>query len=122
MSNLPNFPIDVKIAGCAIAVAKMVNRFLGQGATDQRLYDAAKANVVNGLIDIKFFQVLNGGSISPSSTPEQAKQGKFMQIFMLLFISIASLNLPTAIALYWTITNFVTAVQNVVVNKKEAKK
>lgn len=65
---------------------------------------------------------LKNSQISPSSTPEQAKQGKFMQIFMLLFISIASLNLPTAIALYWTITNFVTAVQNVVVNKKEAKK
>lgn len=65
---------------------------------------------------------LKNSPLTPSTSPEQAKQGKYMQIFMLVFISIASFSLPTAIALYWTITNVVTAVQNVLVNKKEVVK
>ena len=53
--------------------------------------------------------------------PEQAKQSKYMLIFMIGFISIASLNLPTAIALYWIVTNAFGAIQNIIVKRNDEK-
>lgn len=49
--------------------------------------------------------------------PEQEKQMKMMTIFMLVFISIASFSLPTAIALYWVVTNGFNVVQNLILKK-----
>lgn len=43
---------------------------------------------------------------------EKAQQMKFMTSFMLVFITIASFSLPTAIALYWIISNGFNVVQN----------
>ena len=43
---------------------------------------------------------------------EQQKQMSFMTTFMLIFISIASFSLPTAIALYWIVTNGFVVIQN----------
>lgn len=71
LSNPPQFPIDAKVAGCAIAVAKMVCRHLGNGMTDGKLYEAAKKNIKDGMIHINFFQVIPGGSISTTSSPKQ---------------------------------------------------
>ena len=48
---------------------------------------------------------------------EQAKQMKMMTTFMLVFISIASFSLPTAIALYWVVTNGFNVLQNLVIKK-----
>ena len=42
---------------------------------------------------------------SMSSSSEQVKQTKYMLIFMTVFIGIASFQLPSAIALYWVVTN-----------------
>lgn len=49
--------------------------------------------------------------------PEQEKQMKMMSTFMVVFISIASFSLPTAIALYWVVTNGFNVVQNMVLKK-----
>lgn len=48
---------------------------------------------------------------SMSSSPEQVKQTKYMLIFMTVFIGIASFQLPSAIALYWVVTNAFNVIQ-----------
>ncbi len=53
-----------------------------------------------------------------SSSPEQVKQTKFMLIFMTVFIGIASFQLPSAIALYWVVTNAFTVVQMAIMKKR----
>ena len=55
------------------------------------------------------------GSMSGSS--EQMKQSKMMMIMMMVFIGIASFQLPSAIALYWVITNAFSVVQTFIVKK-----
>ncbi len=56
---------------------------------------------------------------------EQDKQMGMMMKFMIIFISIASLSLPTALALYWIISNLLTMIQNVYIkwrlNSNEVK-
>ena len=49
---------------------------------------------------------------------EQVKQTKYMLIFMTVFIGIASVQLPSAIALYWVITNAFNVVQMYVLKKR----
>ena len=55
---------------------------------------------------------------SMSGSPEQVKQSKFMMIFMTVFIGIASIQLPTAIALYWIVTNAFNVIQMMIVKKR----
>lgn len=54
---------------------------------------------------------------STTGNPEQDKQMKTMTYIMLVFITIASFSLPTAIALYWVVTNGVTIIQNLILSK-----
>ncbi len=49
---------------------------------------------------------------------EQMKQTKFMMIFMTVFIGIASIQLPSAIALYWVVTNAFNVVQTLILKKR----
>lgn len=49
---------------------------------------------------------------------EQVKQTKYMLIFMTVFIGIASVQLPSAIALYWVITNAFNVVQMYLLKKR----
>ena len=56
-----------------------------------------------------------------ASSPDQEKQMKFMTRFMIIFITIASFSLPTAIALYWIASSLFTIFQNLMV-KREKKK
>ena len=49
---------------------------------------------------------------------EQQKQMQFMTTFMLIFISIASFSLPTAIALYWVVTNGFNVIQTLILKKR----
>ncbi len=51
---------------------------------------------------------------------DQQKQMKFMTGFMVVFIGIASFSLPTAIALYWIVTNGFNIVQNMFINKRRS--
>ena len=56
-------------------------------------------------------------SMSSTGNPEQDNQMKYMLIFMLVFIGMASFNLSTAIALYWVSTNGFIAIQNALIKK-----
>lgn len=57
---------------------------------------------------------------SMSSSPEQEKQMKYTTNIMLVFISIASFSLPTAIGLYWSVTNGYAVVQNLFLKQRRA--
>ena len=52
-----------------------------------------------------------------SGNPEQDKQMKMMTYSMLVFITLASFSLPTAIALYWVVTNGFNVIQNLIIMK-----
>ena len=54
--------------------------------------------------------------------PEMQQQMKMMFIFMIVMIAFASLSLPTAIALYWIVTNGFAIIQNIIVERKIGKK
>ncbi len=54
---------------------------------------------------------------SQDKNSEMAQQMNFMFIFMIFMVSIASLSLPTAIALYWIVTNGFAVIQNFVIKK-----
>ncbi len=47
------------------------------------------------------------------------KQSQLMSKVMLVMISVASLTLPAAIALYWITTNALTVVQNIIMKRKK---
>ena len=54
---------------------------------------------------------------STTGNKEQDKQMEFMMKFMIVFIAIASLSLPTALALYWIVSNVFAIFQNVILKK-----
>ncbi len=54
---------------------------------------------------------------SSSQNNEMAQQMKFMYIFMIFMVSVASLSLPTAIALYWIVMNGFAVIQTFVIKK-----
>ena len=51
-----------------------------------------------------------------------AGQMKFMMMFMLVMISVASLSLPTAIALYWVVNNIFAIVQSRIIKKSSERR
>ena len=58
---------------------------------------------------------------SSTGNQDQDKQMQTMMKFMIVFISIASLSLPTALALYWIISNIFMVVQNFYIKSKLGK-
>lgn len=56
-----------------------------------------------------------------SGNTDQDKQMKNMMIFMIAFISLASLSLPTALALYWIVSNLFMMIQNMIIKKLQNK-
>ena len=70
--------------------------------------------ITSTYISFKFSMSANQGT--------QADQMKFMMTFMLIMISVASLSLPTAIALYWVVNNLFAIVQNIIVKKSTEKR
>ena len=52
-----------------------------------------------------------------SATTESGIQSKYMMIFMTVFIGIASIQLPSAIALYWVVTNAFNVFQTILFKK-----
>ena len=52
-----------------------------------------------------------------SATTESGIQSKYMIIFMTVFIGIASIQLPSAIALYWVVTNAFNVFQTILFKK-----
>jgi len=57
-------------------------------------------------------------NMNSMGSPQQQQQMKFMMNFMLVFISVASFSLPTAIGLYWIVTNGFSVVQNYIIRKR----
>ncbi len=68
------------------------------------------------IIAATYFAFKNMNSVSMDEA--QAKQMKFMNKFMIVFISLASFSLPTAIALYWIVSNGFTVIQNIYLKNK----
>ncbi len=64
-----------------------------------------------------YFSYKNSMSSNVSGNAEQDKQMDYMMKFMIIFISIASLSLPTALALYWIVTNGFVIIQNLLLKK-----
>lgn len=62
---------------------------------------------------LTFMQSMN----SQGGSKEQKNQSRIMTIMMIGFIGIASINLPSAIALYWVVTNVFSVVQTFIIKK-----
>ena len=62
---------------------------------------------------LTFMQSMN----TMSGNSEQQKQSKMMMYMMLVFIGIASFQLPSAIALYWVVTNAFSVIQTLIIKK-----
>ena len=56
-------------------------------------------------------------SMAGNQNNEMMGQMKYMFIFMIVMVSFASLSLPTAIALYWIVTNGFAVIQNAIIKK-----
>lgn len=63
----------------------------------------------------------NAMSTSNSGNPDMDKQMSFMFKFMIIMISVASLYLSTALALYWIATNAFVVIQNYVFKKLDER-
>jgi YidC/Oxa1 family membrane protein insertase len=74
------------------------------------------------LIILSTFLSFKNSMSSQNQTPEMEQQMKFMFLFMIIMISFASLSLPTAIALYWIVTNSFAVIQNIIIKKTIEKR
>ena len=70
------------------------------------------------LILLFTFLTFKNSMSSMSGNSEQQKQTKYMMMFMVVFIGIASVQLPSAIAFYWIVTNAFSVVQTLIMKKK----
>ncbi len=61
-------------------------------------------------------------SMNSQPNDEMQQQMQFMMKFMIVMICVASFSLPTAIALYWIVTNVFAVVQNYIINKSLEKR
>ncbi len=59
---------------------------------------------------------------SQAGGTEMQEQMKFMFIFMIAMVAFASLSLPTALALYWIVTNGFAVIQNIIIKKVMGKR
>ena len=78
--------------------------------------------ILIALIILSTFLSFKNSMSSQNQTPEMEQQMKFMFIFMIIMISFASLSLPTAIALYWIVTNGFAVIQNIIIKKTIEKR
>ncbi len=77
------------------------------------------------IIFTTYLSFKNSMGSNQTGNPEMESQMQFMFKFMIIMISVASLYLSTAIALYWIATNGFAVVQNIVfkkMNEREDKK
>ncbi len=64
-----------------------------------------------------YFSLKNSMSSASTGNADQDKQMEMTVKFMIVFISIASLSLPTALALYWIVSNGFVIIQNMIFKK-----
>ena len=72
------------------------------------------------IIGTTYFSFKNSGAMSMGGSSDQEKQTAMMMKMMILFISIASLTLPTALALYWIVSNVFMICQNLLLKRKKS--
>lgn len=72
------------------------------------------------IIGSTYFSYKNS-MMTGTGNSEQDKQTNMMMKFMIIFISIASFSLPTALALYWIVSNLFMIVQNMFIKKNSDK-
>lgn len=58
-------------------------------------------------------------NVATSVNSEQQKQMQSMTKFMMIFISVVSFTLPTAIAIYWITSSAITIIQNKIVKRSD---
>jgi len=68
-----------------------------------------------------YFSYKYSMSSSGTGNPEQDKQMQYMMKFMIVFIALASFSLPTALALYWIVSNGFMILQNYIIKSIVAK-
>lgn len=73
--------------------------------------------IIIGLIIFTTYLSFKNAMSNQTGNPEMEKQMQFMFKFMIIMISVASLYLSTAIALYWIATNGFVVVQNLIFKK-----
>ncbi len=71
------------------------------------------------LIASTYFSLKNSMRNTATGNSEQDKQLDMTMKFMIVFISIASLSLPTALGLYWIVSNGFVVVQNAIFKKMQ---
>ena len=72
------------------------------------------------IIGTTYFSFKISGSMNMGGGSDQEKQTAMMMKMMIIFISIASLTLPTALALYWIVSNTFMIVQNMLLKRKKS--
>ena len=72
--------------------------------------------LIIGFTIITFMQSMSGAKMGTDQ-----KQSKMMMIMMMVFIGIASFQLPSAIALYWGVTNIFAVAQTFIIKKVGSK-
>lgn len=77
--------------------------------------------VVVALIVLTTYLSSKNSMNASTGNKEQDMQQSFMMKFMVVFIGFASLNLPTALALYWIVSNTFMIIQNYVIKKSIEK-
>ena len=68
------------------------------------------------IIGTTFLSFNNSMKQTADTNNEMAQQTKMMSLFMIFTVSIASFSLPTAIALYWIVTNGFAVLQNFIIH------
>lgn len=71
------------------------------------------------IIATTYFSYKRSMGATSTGNAEQDKQMEMMMKFMIVFISIASFSLPTALALYWIVTNGFVIVQGLLLRPRE---
>jgi len=73
--------------------------------------------ILVALIILSTFLSFKYSMNTKTGNEEQDSQTEMMMKIMIVFISIASLSLPTALALYWIVSNLFMIVQNYIIKK-----
>ena len=68
------------------------------------------------IIGSTYFSYKNSLTVNTGNS-EQDSQSQMMMKMMIVFISLASFSLPTALALYWIVSNLFMIVQNILIKK-----
>lgn len=74
------------------------------------------------LIGLTTYYSFKLNATAPSQNESMGKQMKYMNIFMIIFITISSLSFPAAISLYWIATSLFTIGQNLWVKRQKHAK